>query len=486
MMSRTRSDLRLSNRARCIVFLDFEGFLDEVGDLPPGFDVRGLFASIKTRADVAYACAYGDWSQYRDQGLEIARAGFDLTQVFDVEQRGDCASAIHLAVDALNYVQGDSSIDTVYLVSEGVDFSPLTRRLREKGVRVVGIGLRADEQGWLEAAYDPYHAGAKLVEAREANGFVPRRSVIERAPEPPAAHADCYQKLKEVLSTLRRDGHETVNAATLMGEMRRLDPQFDPAEMGFGDLGGLLQNFARLVRFERRQGDIWISTILREALRLTEEPIGEIKTAADYAQLLSKLQLRVTPRGLREPVIQRIFLRVQDAADRSVTITAGDIEEDLLNEFDQTVDDEHREALRNTLRVLFVNRAFRLDNVDDGYQSPLTFNRHYIRSVDDLQDYYVESILCAVKNMVRERGGTQVHLELLAELLFDDAVSVDRLREIEQSLRGAERPFKKPPRYGARWTPPITTQTPIGAPAPLAPMPARHLVREEMEGAAEA
>src|SRR5262245_35910534 len=355
MMPRTRSDLRLSNRCRSIVFLDFEGFLDEVGEPPPGFDVRALYGSIKGRADVAYACAYGDWSQYREQGLEIARAGFDLVQVFDIEQRGDCASAIHLAVDALNYVHGDSSIDTVYLVSEGVDFSPLTRRLREKGVRVVGIGLRTDEQGWLEAAYDPYHAGAKL-EARETNGFIPRRTVVERAAEAPAAvaHAECYQKLKEVLTGLRREGHESVNGATLLVEMRRVDPQFDPAEMGFGDLAGLLQNFARLVRFERRQGDLWVSTALREALRLAEEPIGEIKTAADYAQLLSKLQLRVTPRGLREPVIHRIFERVQDAADRSVTITAGDIEDDLLNEFDQTVDDEHREALRNTLRVLFV------------------------------------------------------------------------------------------------------------------------------------
>ena len=29
MMPRTRSDVRLSNRCRSIVYLDFEGFLDE-------------------------------------------------------------------------------------------------------------------------------------------------------------------------------------------------------------------------------------------------------------------------------------------------------------------------------------------------------------------------------------------------------------------------------------------------------------------------
>ncbi|MFO0982525.1 MAG: NYN domain-containing protein [Planctomycetota bacterium] len=483
MMPRPRSEPRLLNRPRCVVFLDFEGFLDEDGDIPPGFDAKGLFQSIRGRGDVAYACAYGDWSHYRDAGIEIARAGFDLVQVFDVEQRGDCASAIHLAVDALNYVAGDASVDTVYLISEGVDFSPLTRRLREKGVRVIGVGLRADEEGWLESSYDCYAAGGRLNDQRETSGLVIRRVVPEPRPvDGVLPHAEHFQKLKDVLANLRKDGHESVNGTTLMVELRRLDPQFDPAEIGCVDLAGFLQGYSRMVRFERRPNDLVVYTMMRETQRPMEECLGEIKTAADYAQLLSKLQLRVTPRALREPVIQRIFERVQEAADRGVSITAGEIEEDLLNEFHQAGGEDLKEALRNTLRVLFVNRAFRLDNVDDGYQSPLTFNRHYIRAVEDLQDYYVESILCAVKNMVRERGGTQVHLDLLAELLFDDAQSTNRLKDIDQNLRGAERPFKKPPKYGGRWTP-ATSPAPLGAmPQPIT----RQLVREEMEGAAEA
>ena len=96
--------------------------------------------------------------------------------------------------------------------------------------------------------------------------------------------------------------------------------------------------------------------------------------------------------------------------------------------------------------------AFRLDNVDDGYHSPLTFNRLYIRTDEDLQLYYVEAILCAIKNRIRERGGGRPDLSILADLILGDASKSSELEEIESQLQGADRPFKKPPRYSSRWS----------------------------------
>jgi hypothetical protein len=253
------------------------------------------------------------------------------------------------------------------------------------------------------------------------------------------------------LARMQREGHETVTGESLLAELRRFDPQFDPASLGFGDLGGLLRAVRARFDSEPDGEDVLIQTALAPEASGATEGSEVPPTPEEYQSLLSRLQLRVTPVSWRKRVVERIYESIHEASSAAQPITAGEIESDLMAEFAQTGEEGYQDAVRDTLRVLFVNRAFRLESVDDGYDSPLTFNKLYIRTAEDLQLYYAEAILCAIKNMIRERGGGRPDIRVLAELILGAREAVSDLETIEAQLQGADRPFKKPPRYTGRW-----------------------------------
>ncbi|MEW6742826.1 MAG: NYN domain-containing protein [Planctomycetota bacterium] len=474
MMVRDQNNPHVAHRSRMAVFLDLDSFATEDGHLPADFDAASLLAELKDRGAVVHARAYADWSEFPRAGEHLGRAGFELIQMFPVRGSGGSSIPVALASDAMATALSHPDIDTIVLVADQVDFCGLARRLRERGLRVAGAGF-SSENAALTACYDSFHSSGRL---RERGA----RAWSRRAEEGASGRAEQMRRqaceyVVSTLARLEREGQDAVTGTELLKELRRYDSHFDPASLGFGDLSGLLRAVNAPFELDRSEperpqperppadrlqpdrpqvercgGELVVSTHLRHEEEAAVEGASIPASTEEYQSLLARLQLRVTPIEGRTQVVARIFELVQEALDQGQVITAGEIEADLLGEFGQTGSDELKDAVRDTLRVLFVNRAFRLDSVDDGYESPLTFNKLYIRTAEDLQQYYSEAILCAIKNMVRERGGARPDMRVLAELILGNPDAVSDLETIEAQLQGADRPFKKPPRYSARWT----------------------------------
>jgi uncharacterized protein (TIGR00288 family) len=233
---------------RVAVFLDFENLVLGAGK-GPGEAVSPVPYEALSRLCRDYGSAtvrraYANWAdcrfgRYQD---DLAMNGVELIQVGLVGGRAKNAADIQIAVDAMETLITHPDIAVYVLVTGDGDFTPLVRRLREFGKRVIGVGTAGNASRRLVAVSDEYRFWDTLVAGLDAAGRTASRFDIS------AAEQLLIRAFAEI-------GSDAPSAAILKCKMLALDATFSERNYGCSSFRDFLACFPNRIRQSGRCGN---------------------------------------------------------------------------------------------------------------------------------------------------------------------------------------------------------------------------------------
>jgi len=241
-------------------------------------DVSALLDFASSYGALAITRAYADWSvpanaAYRPQLVERA---IDLTQLFPASGTKNGAD-IRLAVDVLEDLFRLPDLTHVVIVAGDSDYIALAQRCRRLGRVVVGVGVPGGTSRALISACDefeyydeavraateesdddapdeepsvtpPRQAPPRITTPDPVPDAAPDRSAGEPAPpSQPLTGPAATRLLVRALGLAAKDADGWSQASAVKQQMKRLDPRYSEAALGFA-------NFTAFVR--SRQGQV--------------------------------------------------------------------------------------------------------------------------------------------------------------------------------------------------------------------------------------
>jgi len=207
-----------------------------------------LFEEIAKLGTATVRRAYGDFSKGQAKSWEpalITHAIVPQQQFANVP--GKNATDFALVIDAMDLLHA-GGLDAFCIVSSDSDFTRLATRIREHGLEVFGFG-RADtaesfrracrefvEIGTLVPKSAPKSVRAIPAKPAKTPPVEPTKSAPSSALKPIVAHAPVAEAERLILRALGETGAggKWVAIATVISEVRKLDPAFKPQNYGSG------------------------------------------------------------------------------------------------------------------------------------------------------------------------------------------------------------------------------------------------------------
>lgn len=178
-----------------------------------------LLEELSSIGTVVVRKAYARWTNMNvaaHQG-SLNRLGFELIHTFH-PVNGKNSADIQMAVDVMEYA-GREDLQSIVLATGDSDFSPLFRKLREKGKQVLGAGPRSALSESVKSSCSRFIYTDTTIHADEVQGDAIRASVFD----------DAVDLLESALKTF--DG--PANCSVLKNSMLNIDSAFDERILGY-------------------------------------------------------------------------------------------------------------------------------------------------------------------------------------------------------------------------------------------------------------
>ncbi len=176
--------------------------------------------------------SYGDWTSPTLQGWASVFREFAIKPIqqfrFTVGKNITDSAMIIDAMDILH----SKDADLFVLVSSDSDFTGLATRIREEGLRVIGVGRRITPPAFVNAC-DKFLLIENLIESTTTEKETPRENPEETAKETniqPTKEQGRELLIRAIKTSQDENGF--VKGAALNTALRRLDPAFDPKSYG--------------------------------------------------------------------------------------------------------------------------------------------------------------------------------------------------------------------------------------------------------------
>jgi len=249
------------------VFCDFENVALGVHDANyDRFDIVKVLERLLLKGSIVVKKAYCDWSRYKDFKARMHEASFEMIEIPHVRMSGKNSADIRMVVDALDLCYTKGHVDTFVIVSGDSDFSPLVSKLRENNKIVIGVGVKNSTSDLLIANCDEFifyddlvgrqPARARPRPARAAAGRKPADEAPAKPVEPPGdKKLEAFKLITETYEALRheRGEEEKIWGSMIKQTLKRRNPGFSEAQLGFRTFGDLLEEAAThgIVELER-------------------------------------------------------------------------------------------------------------------------------------------------------------------------------------------------------------------------------------------
>jgi uncharacterized LabA/DUF88 family protein len=192
---------------------------------------------------------YGDWTKPHVRGWKQVLLEHAITPIQQYSYTtGKNATDSAMIIDAMDILYGDK-VDGFCIVSSDSDFTRLATRLRESGMRVIGMGEQKTPEPFIVAC-DRFIFIEILKpptkKQKTGTGSTPSRVKRDAVPS----------KIKQLISETIDDISDDDGWAFL-GEvgslMLKKQPQFDPRNYGFNKLTPLLKSLTGLIEIDERE-----------------------------------------------------------------------------------------------------------------------------------------------------------------------------------------------------------------------------------------
>lgn len=244
--------------------------------------LEAVLNRIATYGHISVKRAYGNWTKdvLKDWPAEIKRLAIYPVQQFDYVSKKN-ASDIALVIDAMELLYKEK-YDCFVLISSDSDFTPLSIKIKESSLFVIGVGKAQTPESFRKACDDfilleniePLPSPTAETEAfQQMTDTSPSEQVPETAltketstiPLPPKSYSfdnDHDQKFHmEIIHTHLKNAWETyqdedgyVNVSAAGSYLKRIIPDFDAKTYGYTKLPELLRDFPYLYDVKSHKG----------------------------------------------------------------------------------------------------------------------------------------------------------------------------------------------------------------------------------------
>ena len=219
--------------------------------------VTEMFEEIAKYGTPTFKRIYADWTKPHVSGWKSVLLENAITPIQQYSYtQGKNASDSALIIDAMDILY-TGKVDGFCIVSSDSDFTRLATRLREAGMRVIGIGERKTLKPFITACDKFIYL--EILKKQEAPQ--PRQKPKQKAKGAPKAKEEPINKIDQELTKLLRDSIEDIedeNGWAFLGELGNLllkkKPDFDSRNYGYPRLLPLIKSLGKFEIDERETG----------------------------------------------------------------------------------------------------------------------------------------------------------------------------------------------------------------------------------------
>lgn len=277
---------------------------------------KQIIETLESRGEIFIRRIYGNWEKISLHGWNECILNFSLRAVQQPDYvAGKNATDMSLAIDAMDVLYGGKA-EVFALVSNDSDFTPLAIRLREGGMKIIGMGNSNAANSFRVACDDfiDFDAPAEVEVPVEPKKKVPPEKVSpdqmnlfneEKVPPPVTSpkvisitdsklQSEHDKKVQQIHNILREaenlygdaEGFFLVNRAGLEIKSRNLE--FNVKDLGYGTLQNFIAAFPKLYELKTSGVSVYLRCLppaqkisaanpekLHELLRETAKTHGE-------------------------------------------------------------------------------------------------------------------------------------------------------------------------------------------------------------------
>ncbi|WP_294822431.1 NYN domain-containing protein [uncultured Flavobacterium sp.] len=236
-------------------------------DNVPYSNVKGMLEEIAKYGTPTYKRIYGDWTRPTVSGWKGVLLENAITPIQQYSYTsGKNSSDSALIIDAMDILYS-GKVDGFCIVSSDSDFTRLATRLREEGMKVIGMGQKKTPQPFITACDKfiyieilPGSADSKKIAAKKTV----KASKDEKPPEQQIEATEEKETLSTVDSKLIRVIRNSINDLAdetgwaFLGDLGNLilkkQPDFDARNYGFPKMLPLIKSIDSFMVDERETG----------------------------------------------------------------------------------------------------------------------------------------------------------------------------------------------------------------------------------------
>ena len=238
-------------------------------DNVPYSNVKGMMEEIAKYGTPTTKRIYADWTKPNANGWKSVLLEHAITPIQQYSYTvGKNSSDSAMIIDAMDLLYSDK-VDGFCIVSSDSDFTRLPIRLRESGMKVIGIGEKKTPNSFIVACdrfiYIEVLDGAinkknkKQPTTTTANGS--KKPVDQSASEPAEQKESTtkidLQTIELIEASLEAIGDE--DGWAFLGDVGNLivkkKPEFDPRNYGFSKLTPMLKSLTDILEIDERDSD---------------------------------------------------------------------------------------------------------------------------------------------------------------------------------------------------------------------------------------
>ncbi len=224
-------------------------------DNVPYSNVKGMMEEIAKFGTPTTKRIYADWTKPNAGGWKSVLLEHAITPIQQYSYTvGKNSSDSAMIIDAMDLLYSDK-VDGFCIVSSDSDFTRLAIRLRESGMKVIGIGEKKTPNSFIVAC-------DRFVYIEVLDGAIqkktPKPSTSDnKKPEPKSLNKIDLQTIELIESTIEAIADDSGWA--FLGDVGNLivkkKPEFDPRNYGFLKLTPLLKSLTNILEIDERDSD---------------------------------------------------------------------------------------------------------------------------------------------------------------------------------------------------------------------------------------
>ncbi len=240
-------------------------------DNVPYSNVKGMMEEIAKYGTPTTKRIYADWTKPNANGWKTVLLEHAITPIQQYSYTvGKNSSDSALIIDAMDLLYSDK-LDGFCIVSSDSDFTRLAIRLRESGMKVIGIGEKKTPSAFI-AACDRFvfievldgaikktrKTNAQTKTPKPTSNSVPEsKKVVEKIAEKEVTNKIDSQTIELIEDTLDAIGDEDGWAflGDVGNQIVKKKPEFDPRNYGFSKLTPMLKSLTDILEIDERESD---------------------------------------------------------------------------------------------------------------------------------------------------------------------------------------------------------------------------------------